>query len=206
MPEFVLFNGPPLAGKDWGGDLLARRMLSLGYSVVIEKFSNEVKREVHRAFGLPEDPALFEHCKNQPRPELGGLSPRQAYINWSERIMKPLHGIDYYGRRLLANLLQNPAEIYIITDSGFEPEIRRIVEHFGPGSFSLLRIHADGADFANDSRSYIDLTHLGVRGDDVFNRKDDSYENDLIGALTAINPAFSSVFQDHSSISMPLRA
>ncbi|MDB5415072.1 MAG: hypothetical protein JWR10_3407 [Rubritepida sp.] len=153
-PYVVFVNGPPRAGKDTLANAVANR---LGARPV--KFAGVLKERTHAAYGLHYAPhGHFEACKDQPRDEFLGITPRQAYIAFSEQMMKPLHGAGVFGRMLLDDMLFHKlAAGFIVSDSGFAAEAAPVVERFGAINCLLLRIWRSGHDFSGDSRSYIEL-------------------------------------------------
>jgi hypothetical protein len=137
------------------------------------KFAQPLKEKTHALYGRSElHQDAFEYTKDKPSPVFLGLTPREAYIGVSERLMKPLHGVDIFGKLLLNKMLHDRAEGYVISDSGFAPEALPIIESFGRDNCILVRIHAEerGCSFKSDSRSYIELPVAGTV--DVLNDND----------------------------------
>lgn len=190
--HIILINGAPRSGKDFAG-----RMLSddLPGRWVVTKFAAEVKERCHAAYGIvntlgtPAPDDYFEDVKDEPCDRFFGLTPRQAYIHFSETYLKAVHGEDIFGRLLLGriNRIRTGASAYglcqgfIITDSGFVPEAEVLVKEFGPEDITLIRLHRPGYTFEDDSRSLIDLCPLGVKTFDV-----NSPDGDLPGLLKSI--------------------
>jgi len=144
----ILLNGPPRSGKDTAG-----RWLSQWLNLPLVKLTAPLDRAVVAFFNL--DPQrwayLREEGKDCPAPELQGLTPRQVLIALGERWAKPLFGQDIFGR--LA------PKWGVVTDLGFRAEAEALVQ---PGRTFLVRVYRPGCSFANDSRSYVDLSDLGV--------------------------------------------
>lgn len=167
MTKVILFNAPPRAGKDTAGQTVLSRFR--GAQV---KFSDPVKHGTHNAYGIYGVSAdHFEAVKDEPLEEFFGLTPREAYIDFSERYMKPKHGKDVFGR-IATNVIARLNELLItIPDSGFYHEAMPVVRYVGPENVLLIRIHSivngKTLTFAGDSRSYIELP--GVRTIDVAN-------------------------------------
>lgn len=166
----VLFNGPPRCGKDTAGKYLAT-ITPRSHTM---KFAGTLKRSTHMDFGLPYDlpDDAFEHCKDVPHPAFFGRTPREAYIEKSEKRQKPFLGADIYGRTLLRRMwrvYRQGTHVFLMTDSGFAPEASPLIEAIGAENFLLCRIHAElrGMTFAKDSRSYIELP--GVANFDIDN-------------------------------------
>ncbi len=168
----IFLNGPPGCGKDYAGHEL--------FPAICVKFAGILKERTHALYdlrnaltGKPYAHSHYEDVKDEPTDDFLGLTPREAYIAVSETYMKPTHGIDVFGKLLLASLTSNPfmseSPVFAITDSGFREEAEVIVEHFGAENCYLIRIHAKGLDFSGDSRGYIDLSDLDVKTTDVSN-------------------------------------
>jgi hypothetical protein len=175
-PKILLVNGPPRAGKDTFG-----RLLKEDYQhVFLGAFAHALKVRTHGLYGCAEAPAgAFEEVKDKPHRVFRGLTPRQAYILVSEKFYKVHHGDDVWGRILAEALQWADGEnekagikepLYVITDSGFEPEARCLIELYGKDAVQLVRLHREGCDFSNDSRSYIRIPEIGSR---------DIYANDM---------------------------
>ncbi len=185
VPVKVVFvNGPPRSGKDTVGDILCKHGSGRR---LIQKFAMEVKERAHAAFrivdatgrAVPHD--YFENQKEVPLDCFLGLSPRQAYIEFSERFYKPLFGERIFGtllaRRLELTLLaaskqkgfRHAPDAFTITDSGFAEEAIPIVRMFDAENCTLVRVRRNSCDFDSDSRSYIDLSSLGVKTVNVEN-------------------------------------
>lgn len=165
-PRRVVFiNGPPGCGKDLAGKLIEEFNAN---PIYLTKFAKALKERTHALYcltngtrPLPHD--HFELLKDQPLPEFGGISPRQAYIEVSEKLMKPLHGQDYWGKILLEDLNGGDgawSDLTVVTDSGFDYEAAPVIEAFGEANCSLIRLHRKGHNFDNDSRSYINLKNV----------------------------------------------
>lgn len=157
--KVLLLNGPPGSGKD-----TAAKMLAEGLRGQVFFFASPLKTMTHAAFGVPwmaNRPDLFESQKDDPNQgPAPGVTWRQAYIAMSERYVKPLLGIDYFGRVLaetIAEFAQENGEdvqLAIVADSGFREE----AEALKKAGHELARfgISRDGCSFSNDSRSYWD--------------------------------------------------
>lgn len=167
MPRIFFINGPPRAGKDTVGKLIES---NAGAPVYQAKFAAELKRRTHALYGITTVPHdHFEGVKDCKRLEFFGVTPRRAYIAVSERLMKPLHGENVFGRLLAADIIENTssADLVVITDSGFAAEAQPVIEFFGADACALIRVHRPGCTFDGDSRSFIELD--GVRTFDLHN-------------------------------------
>tara|TARA_R110000737_G_scaffold47134_4_gene67038 strand:+ start:3823 stop:4380 length:558 start_codon:yes stop_codon:yes gene_type:complete len=165
--KIILLNGPPRAGKDFAGAIL-----EVSLEGIALKFATELKHMTHRAYGLGEIAEdHYETQKDSRIEDFRGVSPREAYIRMSEDFMKPLHGDCIFGHILKDWILfgSNRFSTVIVTDSGFRGEAEVLVREFGAENVQLVRIHRDGCDFSSDSRSYLDLSDLGVQCLDIQN-------------------------------------
>jgi hypothetical protein len=171
--KIILFNGPPRSGKDTAAKLMIDRTLKLkgggNYGYAMDRFSMPLKTSLFSLFGTYIGGDLgkeIEATKEKPMALLGGLSFREAQIDLSEKYLKPLYGKDCFGEWLAFRLHKqielsekyNKVSIcFLIPDSGFSYEAVPVVEYMGSDNVLLVRMHRDGTDFSNDSRSYIEL-------------------------------------------------
>lgn len=175
-PKVILVNGPPHSGKDTVGEIIREaRTAALAGPTHVCKFATVVKRGTHDRLGLftvdklgrrrPVAADAFEAVKDQLGVEgfPEGKTPRQCYIEFSEEYAKPKYGQDVFGRILLDQLVKlvGTNEQVVVTDSGFEAEAGPIVDHYGAENVLVVRLHRPGCKFAGDSRTYVDLSHLG---------------------------------------------
>ena len=182
--KVVLLNGPPRCGKDEAAKHI---------DGVTMKFARPVKRGAHAAFGfIDRGMSYYEDSKDKPSIDFYGATPREVYISFSEDFMKKISGEDIFGHILRKDIVNHyernfdpgvAAKPYIISDSGFKPEAEALVSAFGKESILLIRIHRDGCDYSNDSRTYISLSEYGVKTIDIENKELDNYINDVKEAV-----------------------
>ncbi len=160
----VLISGPPRSGKNRLGNDLSGILDADHFAL-----SDALKRMTHAHYGL--DPELdvfhFEDRKDAPAKEFGGLTPRAAYIHFSESILKPKHGDDHLGalakRRIAAN--RDERRITLLSGIGFEEEAKAVVDVVGADRTLHVELeYPDGSPLSiSDSRRPLDLTSDGVR-------------------------------------------
>ena len=161
----VFLNGPPRSGKD----TLAGHIVRTFPEFKAIKFAEILKNATHHYHGITaRTHDAFEDVKDIPNDLFGGLTPRQAYIHLSEKVLKPIKGPTVFGDMLLETMINDPAKGFVISDSGFHDEAMPLIAHYGRHNCILVRIHADdrGCTFQNDSRSYLDLP---IETIDLFN-------------------------------------
>lgn len=168
--KIIFLNGPPNSGKDQAAKYIAEFLKNTRH----EKFSKELKERCHGAFFLWNHDGVCDHdrwesVKDEPLSDFDGMTPRQAYIAFSENFVKPTFGDDALGQWLVKDLRKDRRETVtaLISDSGFAGEAQVLVDEFGAENCTLVRIHREGYTFDNDSRGYISLD--GVRTLDVTN-------------------------------------
>ncbi len=179
MTNIILLNGPKRVGKDTAATML--RMAATDEPAIIG-FSHHLKRMVHGIYlgyaGFMLDPNYFDAVKDDPQEFLAGIPNgptwygdtwRGAYIHYSENVIKPIHGKEWFGKMFVKAAHEAFRRTVIVPDSGFREEAERVIREFGADHVTLIRLHREGIDFTGDSRSYIDLSDLGVVCCDVEN-------------------------------------
>lgn len=160
--RLLLVNGPPRSGKDTVGSMLKEFFPG---TVYVTKMAKALKERTHALYGLvdgdgtPYAHDAYEQVKDIEQEAFLGLTPRQAYIALSERLMKPMHGDGIWGKLLVEDIQENGAgaDLVVVTDSGFEREAVPVLREFGVVNSTLLLMHREGTSFEGDSRSYITL-------------------------------------------------
>lgn len=163
MKKIVLLNGPPRSGKDTVAEALIERFPAASH----RKFAEPLRSGVQSIFGLSDDQwdELYLNNKETPSPLLGGLSARDAMIWLSEEAMKPKFGRDIFGKLAARQFKADPANLIIVSDSGFAREVDVICTEFGTQNVTLFRLIRDGCNFKNDSRGYVtnnDIASVGI--------------------------------------------
>lgn len=170
MMHAVALQGPPRSGKDTAGLLFGTAFVNLGYQVFEVKASSWLKHVCADICGgkylSNED---IERIKDAQLYD-NGPTFRQVLINFSENFAKPTFGNDFFGRKLVDEMLELTDTytryttslkevVFVITDAGFADEQLRVQECVKQSYYSIVQMHREGYDFTNDSRSYFCLDH-----------------------------------------------
>lgn len=152
MKKILLLNAPPRAGKD----TMALWFEEQGW--FHGKFSKVLKERTHELYGLKDIPYdFYEDVKDTPLDDFFGISPRQAYINTSELLMKPVHGDDIWVRLFVRELEKTAHDYVVVSDLGFQVEWETLIQHFGYEKLAIAMIYRDGCSYENDSRNYVNV-------------------------------------------------
>jgi hypothetical protein len=188
-PKIFLLNGPPNSGKDFGADILWYN----GAEQV--RFKDRLLDITKVIYGI-ESSAVFENreLKEKPSPAFKGLSPRQALIYVSEKVIKPAFGVNFFGEALCDKIseimsirerqlgsITFPID-FVVSDSGFTEEIDSLIRRFGAKAIVVIQIESEGCTFKEDSRGYVGdyAKEKGCLVYNVVNNKDASFERDLL--------------------------
>ena len=148
----ILFNGPPGSGKDIAADFFKTK----GFKHL--SFKYQLFKETIKYFKVDDrwfmDGYNDRKQKETPSALLGHMSRREAMIYVSEKIIKPKHGLDYFGNQV-ANELAVGTD-YVISDGGFIDELVPVINRIGSDNFVLVQLTRDRCDYSSDSRRYFD--------------------------------------------------
>lgn len=167
-----LLNAPARSGKDTIADMMAESHINF----IKMKFAEPLYKAVQETFALTHTQwaAMYQNAKETPSEALMGMTPRQAMIWFSEEVVKPKFGEDFYGN-LAANRVKHLESDYrlssatlMFADSGFADEARAVVEHLGGKNCYLIQLTREGSSFDNDSRSYWNPADVGMSADHHF--------------------------------------
>jgi hypothetical protein len=160
----VLFNGPPGSGKD-----TIANGLVLGMQPGLRRrymFAEILKERTCAFFQTEHSWEFYEDSKDIQMEEFEGMSPREAYIWMSEKVIKPQFGIEWFGHQLVKKLeTSGPAPIVYVSDHGFTSEGFPLAERYGTQNMCIVKIKREGKSFANDSREWVQpLLYRNVLG------------------------------------------
>lgn len=152
MIKVLCLAAPPYAGKD----TVANHIFSIGENTIKHvKFARILKERTHAMYGLNVPWDHYEgKIKDQPLTEFLGISPRQAYINLSERLMKPVHGESVWFDLLMNEIRNSGCKNFVISDLGFQAEWENLIKQ-DDLIVGFVKIVRDGHDYSNDSRGEI---------------------------------------------------
>lgn len=160
--KFVFINGPRQSGKDTAVKFLVHEFGCRHY-----KMAWPMKSSACALLGISEEDAkiYFEDpvAKLRQHKAFFNMTPVEWLIWLSEDVMKPRFGKDYWGRIAVRNLAEpTQAPFTAVSDSGFRDECLPIANTYGPRNCVIIQLHRPGRTFDGDSRSYIELTDIGV--------------------------------------------
>lgn len=150
--KIIFFNGPPRVGKD----TIVTGLLSRFPTAQNIKFSTPLKSALPVFFGLTQSQIdNLEQNKDTSKDYFLGKSWREVQIYLSENWAKPIFGNKVFGN-ITKNIINNDhdANIFLISDSGFQEEAEALIDHFGKENCLLIRLKRENTNFDNDSRSY----------------------------------------------------
>lgn len=158
-----IFNGPPGSGKDE-----ACYFLKVNHAYKHLQFKDQLFIDTAEHFGVSLNWFMSDYnnrtLKETPRPELDGMSKRQALIHVSENIIKPKYGKEYFGAKTAEKI--DPSIDYCFSDGGFVEEIHPLINRIGRDKICIVQLYRTGCSFSSDSRNYINgilIEDLGIK-------------------------------------------
>lgn len=154
MKKVLLMNGPPRSGKD----TICNYVMAKRPNATHLKFAKHLKGETHKYFGVDRPWDFYEgDIKDQPLSEFNGMTPRQAYIHYSEDIIKPKYGKDYWAKLLVDEIEESQSEFFVVSDLGFPEEWEILVSRFEEMKIGIVRVFRGTCDYSADSRGYVNV-------------------------------------------------
>ena len=152
MTQVIMLNGPRTVGKNYIADKFieqatSARMLPIAWPMKLQAMA---ERNL-----TPSDVHVMEFAKDRKIARLGGLSPREAYIEFGTR-MREQWGQDYF-----ANLWSVHArnftsyKIIVVPDARFQEEVNEACKEFGEHNVILVRVHRENFGWRDDIGSYL---------------------------------------------------
>jgi hypothetical protein len=162
-PEFrrlIVINGPPRVGKDTAQQYISRYVREhMPFSrPMTVKLSEPLKRAAHALYNVFHNWDYYDgEGKSQKGLAVGdflGLSPRQAYIEMSNKLIE-MHGPEVLGFLARKVIVRHNSTSVFIVDCGMVEELRPLINLVGQRGTCVIEIHAADRSFENDSRGYI---------------------------------------------------
>lgn len=134
----VIVQGPPRSGKDTFVNELAGLLRAHDISCVHRQVGQTLKEATHALYQALTDHPIhiypwnyFEANKETPKEIFLGLTPRQAYIDVHERLIKPLHGDTTLARMTAEHLARSPAKVKIASSLTGPNDVPVLVKALG---------------------------------------------------------------------------
>jgi hypothetical protein len=167
MKTIIILNGPPNSGKD----MIANEFEQFGFGHM--RFKTGLYKYLAMYYGRTPN-GIKAMCSNRVLKEksnatFGGKTPRQALIEMSEVIIKPLFGKQHFGELLAIDIKKSDKDVIIISDGGFEDELLPLHD---VGEVIVVRLSRPGCSFDGDSRSYLEKYDYSLVNDGT---KDDAF-------------------------------
>ena len=164
--KVLLLNAPPDTGKDLAASMICNYLNNVGIKAQHKEFKNTLFIAVKAAYGISEE--VWSELYTRENKELPSyylvnngksISPRQAMINMSEDVMKPLFGSKVFGIAA-ANQLEEGLNVF--SDSGFDDEAQALIDKVGKSNVYCIQITREGRTFEGDSRDWLNIYRLGI--------------------------------------------
>ena len=160
--KVIVFNGPPCCGKDTAAAyaLSYIRQHAMYLTPMHMKFAEPLKKAAHDLYAVFHNWDYYDSkdgapVKNMASGDFLGLSPRDAYIEMSNKL-KELHGPSALGYIMRKRMVRhNSVGCFITSDGGFVDELEPLVSLLGQRNVLVVEIHAVDKTFVGDSRGYV---------------------------------------------------
>lgn len=153
----IAFNGPPGIGKDTIVSLIVPKE---GTGVYVGTLSTLIREDAEKHYGYPGFVANWgDRAWKEAHCPILGKTRRQAIIDYSEQVIKPNKGADYFAEKFAKKMSQHKCSI--MTDLGFESEAQCLAQEID--LVIIVQLHHLDFDFSKDSRSYVEISAPNVR-------------------------------------------
>jgi hypothetical protein len=175
----ILLNGPPGSGKDEVASMLLRN-----FHFQHAMFKDKLYEVAMRASGVPHTRYFTDReLKEIPRQDylVAGkpMSPRDYLIYMSENVVKPIFGEDAFGKATAKRIIENPGNIWVLSDSGFEPEMQALKK--AGIKVIVVKVTRPGCTFEGDSRDFLSEHDLHI--DNIGTLKDLEEKANYVGDM-----------------------
>ncbi len=169
----VIVQGPPRSGKDTFVKELAGLLRARDISCVHRQVGQVLKEATHALYAALADYPIrimswnwFEVDKEKPSDFFLGQSPREAYINVHEKLIKPLHGDTTLARMTAEHLARSPAKVKIASSLTGPNDVPVLAKALGT-PIAIVRITRHGCTWDNREPIAADiiLNNNGTIGD-----------------------------------------
>lgn len=174
-PKIILLNGPAGSGKDAIAEYIQdhnpmakqhsfkHKLIEIAASIAGVDITHWEARYSIREYKekpwdqLPDMRYMGDHFADccgfdfdADRP----MSMREFLAFVSEIIMKPVMGMDFFGRAAMKYCNSHPMPLYVFSDSGFNEEAKAFTDS-GDYDVYVVKLHRGDLDFNGDSRDYL---------------------------------------------------
>jgi hypothetical protein len=168
MNKIILLNAPPKNGKDYTCNKLQSK-ITFPY-IAQYSIAKPLKDNVHSLFHIVcPNGKTWDDIKDISHENLNGKTLREAYIDFSENVIKKHYGQDFWIKRTTNFIKKYTTPVtntdWVITDLGFDMEAECIVNELSDMyDIYLVRLHANHESienmhnigtFPNDSRKWV---------------------------------------------------
>lgn len=157
-PYIIGFNGPPRSGKDTVATALMDLLDNEGVtSIPIHRqaLAATMRDGAAAILGMNLTDKQYSEIKDQPLEVLNGATFRRFMIDMSETFVKSVYGQDFWSRLMYTRnqiWWDKIPSILIITDIGFNDEVKFLCEH--SRLYLNVQLSRKDTDFGIDSRKY----------------------------------------------------
>jgi hypothetical protein len=159
--NIIWLNGPPKSGKDTCANYIKDK---LGTNQCLHiKLADPINRALRGLFSHIDEETWVELRESKKDVKVNILmnkSLRDSFISFSEDWAKKFYSPDIFGiiasERIRLAVKQNKdIHTVVVSDSGFPEELLAVKKAISNAKHFLIRIHREGCNYTNDSRSYL---------------------------------------------------